>query len=177
MSVIRLLVVDDFEPWRRFVASTLQKRSDLRIVFEASDGLQAVRKAEELHPELILLDIGLPTLNGIEVARRLRSLAPSSRIIFVSENYEPDIAQAALDAGARGYVIKADAGRELLSAIQAVIEGKQFVSRRLADQLSTIFGSQQTPKDLIERTLTQFPSRQANESPQHEVLFFPNDDA
>jgi len=80
MSVIRVLVVDDFEPWRLFVASTLQKRPDLRIVFEASDGMQAVHKAEELQPELILLDIGLPTLNGIEAARRIRRLAPARKL-------------------------------------------------------------------------------------------------
>ena len=164
MPLIRVLVVDDFEPWRCFVASTLQKRSDLRIVFEASDGLQAVHKAEELQPELILLDIGLPTLNGIEAARRIRGLAPSSQIIFLSENYTSDIAQAALDLGARGYVVKADAGRELLPAIQAVIEGKQFVSTRLAGQVFA-------PSD------SRRPSQQVNDNPRHEVEFYRDDAA
>ena len=175
MSVIRVLVVDDFEPWRLFVASTLQKRPDLRIVFEASDGMQAVHKAEELQPELILLDIGLPTLNGIEAARRIRRLAPSSQIIFLSENSASDIAQAGLDLGARGYVVKADAGRELLSAIQAVIEGKQFVSSRLAGQVFTPLGNQHTAKDLSDTTLTEPPSEDDN--PQHEVQFYRDDAA
>jgi len=177
MSLIRVLVVDDFEPWRVFVASTLEKRSDLRIVFEALDGLQAVRKAEELQPELILLDIGLPSLNGLEAARRIRSLTPSSRIIFLSENYAPDIAQAALDLGARGYVVKADAGRELLPAMQAVIEGKLFVSSRLAGQVFAPSDSRQPLMDLGEKILTQLPSQQANGYPRHEVQFYPDDAA
>jgi DNA-binding NarL/FixJ family response regulator len=174
MSVVRVLAVDDFEPWRHFVASTLQKRSDLRIVFEASDGLEAVHKAEELQPELILLDIGLPRLNGIEAARRIRDLAPSSKIIFLSENYSSDVAQVALDLGARGYVVKADAGRELLPAIQAVIEGKHFVSARLAGQVVASFHSPQTAVDLSGNILTHLPSQQ---SPRHEVQFYTDDAA
>jgi DNA-binding NarL/FixJ family response regulator len=177
MSLIHILVVDDFEPWRCFVASTLQKRPDLRIVFEASDGLQAVHKAEELQPELILLDIGLPTLNGIEAARRIRGLAPRSQIIFLSENYASDIAQAALDLGARGYVVKADAVRELLPAIQSVVEGKQFVSARLAGQLSyNPKGGQPATDPDQENVSAQLPS-EPDHIPRHEVQFYPNDAA
>jgi DNA-binding NarL/FixJ family response regulator len=131
MPLIRVLVVDDFQPWRQFVDSALQKHPDIRIVSEASDGLEAVRKATELQPDLILLDIGLPKLNGIEVARQIRHLAPDAEILFLSENNSEDIADAALNAGARGYVIKSAAGRELLPAIHAVMEGKLFVSARL----------------------------------------------
>jgi DNA-binding NarL/FixJ family response regulator len=176
MPLIRVLVVDDFEPWRLFVASTLEKRSDLLIVFEAFDGLQAVHKAEELQPDLILLDIGLPALNGIEAARRIRGLAPRSQIIFLTENNASDIAQAALDLGARGYVVKADAGRELLPAIQAVIEGKQFVSARLAGQVFTRFDNSQTA-NLSEKILTQLPSQQMDDAPRHEVQFYADDAA
>jgi len=177
MPLIRVLVVDDFEPWRCFVASTLQRRSDLRIVFEASDGLQAVHKAEELQPELILLDIGLPTLNGIEAARRIRSLAPNSQIIFVSENHASDIAQAALDLGARGYVVKADAGRELLPAIQSVVEGRQFVSARLVGHVSYSSNGEQPATDPAqEQVSTQVPSEQ-DHIPRHEVQFYPDDAA
>jgi DNA-binding NarL/FixJ family response regulator len=166
MSVIRILVVDDFEPWRLFVASTLEKRADLLIIFQASDGIQAVHKAKELQPELILLDIGLPALNGIEAARRIRRLAPNSQIIFLSENYASDIAQAALDVGARGYVVKADAGRELLPAIQAVIDGRQFVSARLRHQV-----------DFSEEVLTQRQLKQVDDHTQHHVQFYPDDEA
>jgi len=132
---LRILVVDDFEPWRRFVFSTLQNQADLKIVLEVSDGLQAVKQAEQLRPDLVLLDIGLPTLNGIQAARRIRSVSPNSRILFLSENSALDVAEGALEAGGAGYVVKSDAGRELLAAVQAVCEGKRYVSAILAGQL------------------------------------------
>jgi DNA-binding NarL/FixJ family response regulator len=97
-----------------------------------SDGLEAVQQAEELQPDLILLDIGLPTLNGIEAARRIRRVSPASRILFVSENRSADIAEEALSTGASGYVFKSDAGSELLPAVKAVLEGKRSISASLA---------------------------------------------
>ena len=97
-------------------------------IHEASDGVEAVRKAEELRPDLILLDIGLPVLNGIEAARRIRHLSPNSKIIFLSADNSLDVVQAALGTGAEGFVYKARAARDLLSAIEAVLGGKQFVS-------------------------------------------------
>src|SRR5271167_341950 len=129
---VHILVVDDFEPWRSTVCSVLRGWPDLRVICEASDGLEAVRKAEELRPDLILLDIGLPKLNGIEAARRIRELAPKSDIIFLSQESSPDVVREALSLGARGYVVKAHAGSELVAAVKAVIQGKQFVSTGLA---------------------------------------------
>jgi len=131
----RILVVDDYKPWRRFASSTLQRQAGLQIIGEVSDGLEAVRKAEELQPDLILLDIGLPTLNGIEAARRIRELSPKPKILFASEDRSPDIAREALDTGAGGYVVKADAASELLPAVKAVLEGKPFVSASLSQQV------------------------------------------
>jgi DNA-binding NarL/FixJ family response regulator len=128
MSTLRVLVVEDFAPFRRFICSTLEKRSDLRVICEVSDGLEAVQKAQDLKPDLILLDIGLPGLNGIDAARRIRALAPESKIIFLSQESSPDVVQAALGLGARGYVVKTRAGSELLAAVEAVISEKQFVS-------------------------------------------------
>jgi DNA-binding NarL/FixJ family response regulator len=93
--------------------------------------LEAVQKAAELKPDLIVLDIGIPKLNGIEAARQIRKLSPESRILFLSENPSPAVAKAALDTGASGYVVKSDAGRELLAAVEALIQGKRFVSARL----------------------------------------------
>ena len=104
----------------------------MRIVGRASDGLAAVRNAEQLHPDLILLDIGLPSLNGIEAARRIREVSPSSKILFVSENRSVDLVEKALSTGAEGYVVKADARSELLPAIKMVLEGKRFISASLA---------------------------------------------
>src|SRR5580765_2341705 len=103
MPSIRVLVVEDFEPFRRFLCTTLNKRSDLQIVEQVSDGQEAVHKAEELKPDLILLDIGLPTLNGIAAAREICQLRPESKIIFVSGESDADIVQEALSSGALGY--------------------------------------------------------------------------
>jgi DNA-binding NarL/FixJ family response regulator len=129
---VRVLVVDDFEPFRRFVCSTLEQRPNLQIVGEVTDGLEAVQKADKLQPDLILLDIGLPTINGIEVARRIREFSPASKILFVSEVRSPEIAEEALNTGAGGYVVKSDAAGELLPAVKAVLEGKRFISASLA---------------------------------------------
>ena len=100
------------------------------MIGEAADGLEAVQKAERLRPDLIVLDIGLPVLSGIEAARRIRTSVPDSKILFVSEHRSPEIAQAALATGAHGYVVKSDAGSELLPAIDAIIQGKTFISAR-----------------------------------------------
>ena len=109
----------------------------MQIVGEASDGLEAVQKAEELQPDLIVLDIGLPTLNGIEAARRIRKLSPESKILFVSQESSADVVQEALALGALGYVVKAHAGSELLAAVEAVLQGRQFISSGLSGHYFT----------------------------------------
>jgi DNA-binding NarL/FixJ family response regulator len=130
-SFVRILVVDDFAPWRRFLIAKLRENPNLRIVGVVSDGLEAVLKAEELHPDLILLDIGLPKMNGIEAARRIRKIAPNSKILFLSQELDLDVARAALSEGGHGYVVKSDADNELFAAIEEVMQGKKFVSSRL----------------------------------------------
>jgi CheY-like chemotaxis protein len=104
----------------------------LRVIGVASDGLEALQKAEELQPDLIVLDIGLPSLNGIEAARQIRKLSPKSKILFVSQESSADIVQGALGTGAQGYVLKSDAGRELLKGVNAVLRGERFVSGRFS---------------------------------------------
>jgi len=133
-SAFRVLVVEDHDPFRRFVCSTLEKRPELLIVREVSDGLDAVRKAGELHPDLILLDVGLPSLNGIEAARQIRKLSHKSKILFVSQESDADVVQEAFRIGALGYVVKAHAGSDLLRAVEAVCQGKRFVSAGLPGQ-------------------------------------------
>lgn len=131
MSSVRVLVVEDYKPFRRLVCSTLGKREDLQVICEVSDGLEAVRKAEELKPDVVVLDLGLPTLNGIEAARQIRRLAPESRIIVVSLESSPDVVQEALSVGAQAYVAKKNVATDLLAAMEAVLEGRQFVSSGL----------------------------------------------
>ncbi len=124
-------MVDDYEPFRQFICSTLRKRPELQIVAEVSDGLEAVYKAEELQPDLIVLDIGLPSLNGIEAGRRIRKVSPKSKILFASQESSADVVQEALSFGARGCLVKAHAGNELLAAVEAVCQGRQFLKQGL----------------------------------------------
>jgi DNA-binding NarL/FixJ family response regulator len=132
---IRVLVVDDFAAWRRFVCLKVQNQPQLQIIAEASDGLEAIEKAQELQPDLILLDIGLPALNGIEAASRIHEIAQGTRILFVSESNDPELVRAALSNGARGYILKTDAEDELLPAIGAVMRDERIVSGRLKHQV------------------------------------------
>jgi DNA-binding NarL/FixJ family response regulator len=126
-----VLVVDDNEPFRRFVASTLSDRQNLNVIGEAGDGLEAVQRAEALQPDLILLDIGLPGLNGLDAARQISKVAPNARIIFLTQESASDVVGEALNLGAWGYVAKVCAGRELLVAVETVMQGQRFVSSSL----------------------------------------------
>jgi len=125
---MRVLIVDDYQPWRNFASTTLQGQPEWQVVGEATDGLEAIQQARQLQPDLILLDIGLPMINGVEAARRIREVSPASKILFLSENRSPDIVEEALNTGAGGYVVKSDAAKELLCAVEAVLRGKVFVS-------------------------------------------------
>ena len=110
---------------------TLMQGDDCTVVGEAADGLDAVQKAEELQPDVILLDIGLPLLNGMEAASQIRDIAPNAKVVFLTQNNDPDVVRSALSDGAAGYVLKMDAGRDLLPAVEAVLRGEIFLSNRL----------------------------------------------
>ncbi|HXY24127.1 MAG TPA: response regulator [Candidatus Acidoferrum sp.] len=129
MQPLTILVVEDSEVFSRFIYSLLQSWAKLQVEM-VSDGLEAIQKATEIQPDLILLDIGLPTLNGMEVAKRIREFAPAAKILFISVEADVDLVREALALGA-GYVHKPRAQRDLLSAIEAVLRGEQFVSEGL----------------------------------------------
>jgi DNA-binding NarL/FixJ family response regulator len=176
VSSIRVLVVEDYEPFRRFICSTLGKRPELQIVGEVADGLAAVQKAEELQPDLIVLDIGLPTLNGIEAARRIRKLSPESKILFVSQESSADVVQEALGLGALGYVVKAHAGSELLAAVEAVRQGRQFISGGLSGHHFTDATDAQAPDHVCpNEVLPSLVPRKAEITRSHEVQFYSDD--
>jgi len=132
-SDVRILLVEDFIPYRTFVGSLLSETPGLRVIGEASDGLEAVEKAQQLKPDVILMDIGLPVLNGLDATRRIRELVPSSKIVFLTMEASVEVAEEALSRGACGYIVKDQAGSELLEGLAAVLRGERFISRCLSD--------------------------------------------
>lgn len=127
-----LIVVEDSQPFRLWLLSVLQKRPELQILCDVSHGVEAIKKAEQLQPDLVLLDIGLPDVNGIDAARQIRAMSPKSKILFVTQETSEDVVQEALRNGAGGYLVKIDAASDLLPAVTAVLQGKRFVSPSFA---------------------------------------------
>jgi DNA-binding NarL/FixJ family response regulator len=128
LSTVRVLVVDDYAPWVNFVSAALATSPQFQVVGQATTGLTALQKMVELNPDLVVLDIGLPDISGIEVARQIMEWAPKVRILFLSANTAPDVVRAALLTGARGYVVKCSAGRELIPAAEALLLDCYFIS-------------------------------------------------
>jgi len=129
--VHRVLIVEDSEPFRRLVRTLLQQRTDILIVGEAADGLDAIHQAESLQPDVVMLDVGLPTLNGIEVASRIREVAPDARLVLVTNETSPDLVEEAFRRGTHGYVYKPRLAKDLAPVFDAVLGGGRFVSRSL----------------------------------------------
>jgi len=125
---LTILIADDKESFRHAVTSILSELPDLKLLAEASDGAEAVKKAGELKPDLILLDVGLPIIDGVEAAARMRTVAPNAKILFLTQHDSPDFVEAALGVGAQAYVLKVDVGSELLQAVLAVFRGEQYLS-------------------------------------------------
>jgi CheY-like chemotaxis protein len=174
-------VVDDFEPWRNYLVAKLAENPALEIVGLASDGPEAVLKATELHPDLILMDINLPELSGIQAATKIRGLSPESKILFVSQNLDFDVALAALNAGGFGYVVKSDAESQLLTAIEAVMSGEKFVSALLASHdFAGVLGPQTSIRPRLADTV-EIPARRVMRNGpfghSHEVEFYGNDES
>ena len=117
MAPLRILLVDDFASWRSYVASVLQERACFEVVGEAADGEEAIEKATELQPDLILMDIAMPKLNGIEAARRIRDRAANSKIVFISLEISDELAEAAVAVGAQAYIAKREIRAKLLPTI------------------------------------------------------------
>ena len=126
------MIVDDFEQWRRSMYSILAEDADLEVVGESGDGLDAVQKSGELLPDLVLLDIELPKMNGLDAARQIRRVSPRTKILFLSSYHSIEVMREALKIGA-GFVVKADAARDLLSIVRAIVRNEPFVRFRFLD--------------------------------------------
>jgi DNA-binding NarL/FixJ family response regulator len=177
VSLVRVLVVEDHEQFQQFICSTLETSPELQVIGRVSDGLAAVQKAEEVQPDLIVLDIGLPTLSGIEAARRIRKLSPQSKIIFLTQESSADVVREAVNLGAKGYVLKINAGSELLAAVEAVRWGGEFVGRGLPGGSSTEVADKQASGRVCHQEDLPSLSPRTSHSPRGHVVQFYDDDA
>lgn len=121
--LVSVLLVDDYAPWRDQLRSILKMRPEWNIIGEAADGPDAIEKATEMQPDIILLDVGMPSLSGIEAAKIIHQRSPKSKILFVTQDGDADVRNAAMRVGAVGYVLKSNAGNELLDAITTALHG------------------------------------------------------
>jgi len=128
LEPVRILVADDFEPWRRSIVSMIEEDPGLEVIHESSDGLEAVQACLGLQPDLVVLDVSLPKLNGLEVARVIREGSPASKILFISVIPNRDVMREALRVGAAGYIVKKDAARDLLRAVRAAVADREYLS-------------------------------------------------
>src|SRR5690349_19282501 len=138
---LRILIVDDFEKFRRYLCSALVQDRRFEIVGQACDGMEAVQKAAELKPDLVLLDVGLPKLNGVQVARQVRKVAHPAKILLISQEFSFDVVKAALRSGALGYIQKLNVARELLPGIEAVLAERYFVRGTVKQKFRETGGS------------------------------------
>ena len=127
MGSVRVVVVDDFEPWRRSIVSLIEEDPAFQVICEAADGAEGVRMCLELQPDLVILDVGLPKVNGLEAARQIREVSPDTKILFVSANHSPDVMREALRIGAAGFILKTKVLRELMRAVRAVVGDEEFL--------------------------------------------------
>lgn len=139
LGPVRILIVDDFKDWRSAVGSILAEDADLEVVGESADGLDAVQKSGELLPDLVLLDIQLPKMNGLEAARQIRRVSPRTKILFLSSYHSLEVMREALKIGT-AFIVKADAGRDLLPIVRAVVRNEPFLRFRFLDGGRPDFG-------------------------------------
>jgi DNA-binding NarL/FixJ family response regulator len=130
---VRILLADDYEPWRQYVSSLLLKHPEWKIIGEVSDGIEAVRKCQELSPDVVLLDLNLPKINGVEAASHIRQSNPTTKIVFTTAYHDSDVMQTVLHNQADGYVLKWEVTRDLIAAVETALCGGKFVSKRLTD--------------------------------------------
>jgi DNA-binding NarL/FixJ family response regulator len=135
MSALKLLLADDHEIVRQGLRSMLERQRDCEVVGEAADGRQAVTMTKELNPDIVVLDIAMPTLNGLEAARQILKMRPQTKVLILTMHESDSIIREVLDAGARGYILKTDAGRDLVAAVESLRRNKSFFTSRVSQMI------------------------------------------
>src|ERR1700729_4141309 len=135
MAGLKLLLADDHEIVRQGLRSILAGVRDCEIVGEASDGRQAVAMVKEHNPEIVILDIGMPSLNGLEATRQILKIRPQTKVLILTMHESDSVIREVLDAGARGYLLKTDAGRDLVAAVESLRRNKTFFTSRVSQMI------------------------------------------
>lgn len=175
MSLYKALIIEDFARIRQSALLILQQRADFQVIYEAADGLEGVQRAQELQPDLILLDIGLPKLNGIEAARQIRKVSPDSKILFLTQESSAEVIREALSLGVQGYLLKSDMDGELLLAVDAILQGKQFVSSRLRAKTDSKEIKRDPPADHVRSEQQGGPPPKSKNSRVHILASYKDD--
>jgi DNA-binding NarL/FixJ family response regulator len=135
MAALKLLLADDHEIMRKGLRSLLESQRDCEVVGEAADGRQAVALAKELSPDIVILDISMPLLNGLEATRQILKIRPETKVLVLTIHEADPLIREVLDAGARGYILKTDASRDLLTAVESLRRNKTFFTSRVAQMV------------------------------------------
>jgi DNA-binding NarL/FixJ family response regulator len=128
VMAVRILLVDDHPVVRQGLKTLLEGRSELQVVDEASDGMEAVEKVGTLRPDVVVLDVTMPRMNGIDACRMIKQKNPELEVLFVTQHDSPQLMREALAAGARGYVVKSNLARDLVAAVEAVSQHREFTA-------------------------------------------------
>ncbi|MFZ0978886.1 MAG: response regulator transcription factor [Candidatus Acidiferrales bacterium] len=160
MKTVRILIVDDHDLMRRGIKALLQSHAGWEVVGEAHTGREAVTKAEELKPDVAILDISMPDLNGIEAARRIRKSAPNTEVLILSVHYSDQLIRDILEAGVRGYIVKSDSDRDLAIAVETLANHKPFFTPRATEVILSNFNGARPGNDLPESVRDRLTSRE-----------------
>jgi DNA-binding NarL/FixJ family response regulator len=135
LSALRILIADDHEVARKGIRSLLESHAEWEVCAEAQDGREAVDYASRLKPDVLLLDIGMPNLNGLDAARQILALTPEARILILTVHDSEQVVREVLAVGARGFLLKSDAGRDLLAAVEALQHRRTFFTSSVAQMM------------------------------------------
>jgi DNA-binding NarL/FixJ family response regulator len=160
MKTLRILIADDHDLMRRGVKALLQSRAGWEIVGEAHTGREAVSKAEELKPDVVILDISMPDLNGVDAAKRIRKASPDTEVLILSVHYSDQLIRDILEAGVRGYIVKSDSDRDLVIAVETLANHKPFFTPRATEVMLTNFNEGKTKADPPETMRDRLTSRE-----------------
>jgi DNA-binding NarL/FixJ family response regulator len=157
---LRILIADDHDLMRRGIRTLLSSNASFEICGEAKTGREAVEAAEKLRPDIAILDIGMPDLNGVEAARRIKKASPATEILILSLHYSDQLVREIVDAGVRGYIVKSDSDRDLLIAVETLAKHKPFFTPHATEMILGSFNTGGPVKEVPELVSERLTSRE-----------------